>query len=685
MTSERQESWIPFSLRFYLYAGSEAIRIVHTFVYDGDHHASFIRGIGIRFEVPLQGTELYNRHVRIAGVDEGVFAEAVQGVTGLWRDPGVEVRNLQRKGKPTPHVSAWDPEFSRLHKWVPSWSDYSLTQLSPDGFTLKKRAKSGHSWVNIPGGTRAGGLAYIGSAHTGGVAVGLRHFWERYPTSLDIRNATGDAGEITLWLYSPSAEPMDLRPYHDGLGQKTYDDQLDALKITYEDWENGLGSPYGIARTNEVFFFGLTRTPSSSEVSRLADYVRSPPLLVATPEYIYETAALGQYWAPFRRGAPGILKIDSSSLVPSRLEFLFQFYREQIVQRRWYGFWDHGDVMHTYDADRHTWRYDIGGYAWDNSELSPDLWLWLYFLCTGREDVFRIAEALTRHTGEVDAYHIGPYKGLGTRHGVQHWSDSCGDERTGELLEETLEAERAFLVLDPYRKIRTDRGVYHPDPEAISISLGTDWSALASSWFIEWERRGRLSSQAKEKLVQTMKGIASLKNGFVSGFALYDMHTGKISPPSNDPDNAGAVKVSHLSAMFGLAEICAELIQSFADELPQGFEDAWLDYCRYFNAPAEEQLQRYGVSFGKLQLRQGHSRLTAYAAAMLSDSTLARRAWEEFNTGDGYDTSTEWNTQAVPSDDALTKVEEAPWISTNITALYGLAAIQNLALLKRVR
>jgi hypothetical protein len=359
---------------------------------------------------------------------------------------------------------------------------------------------------------------------------------------------------------------MDLRPYHDGLGQKTYDDQLDALKITYEDWEEGLGSPYGIARTNEIFVFGLSRTPSPTEMSQLADYIRTPPVLVAAPEYIYETAALGQYWAPLRRRTPSARKSDSSSVIQDRLEFLFQFYRKQIDQRRWYGFWDHGDVMHTYDADRHTWRYDVGGYAWDNSELSPDLWLWLYFLSTGREDVFRVAEALTRHTGEVDAYHLGPYRGLGTRHGVQHWGDSCkqarvsnalyrrvfyfvsgGDERVGELLQETLEAEKAFLVLDPYRKVRADRGAYCPDPEALSISLGTDWSGLASSWFIEWERNGCQAAAAKQKLLRTMSGIGGLKNGFVTGLALYNMHTGEISPPSADPANQGVVKISHLS------------------------------------------------------------------------------------------------------------------------------------------
>jgi len=51
--------------------------------------------------------------------------------------------------------------------------------------------------------------------------------------------------------------------------------------------------------------------------------------------------------------------------------------------------------MHSYDAARHEWRYDIGGFAWDNTELSTDIWLWYSFLRTGRADIFKMAEAMT--------------------------------------------------------------------------------------------------------------------------------------------------------------------------------------------------------------------------------------------------------------------------------------------------
>ncbi len=344
-------AWLPFILRFYLYADSEAIRVIHTLVYDGEADKDFISGIGIRFQVPLDGEELYNRHVRLAGVDGGFLSEAVQGITGLRRDPGKAVRTAQFEGAELPDVKTWDTRVSTRLQWIPAWNDYSLVQLSPDGFNLKKRTKAGQSWVKIPGGTRAGGLAYLGGATRGGLAVGLRDFWKRYPTGLDIANAASDSGQITLWLYSPSAEPMDLRPYHDGLGEDTYTKQLDALEITYEDYEGGYNTPHGVARTNELFLFGFDKTPQAETLATLTEHLNEPPVLATDPERIKQSNAIGTYWAP-----PGNAT-GTAQTIEKNLEFLFRFYENQVSQRKWYGFWDYGDIMHTYDDDRHTWRY----------------------------------------------------------------------------------------------------------------------------------------------------------------------------------------------------------------------------------------------------------------------------------------------------------------------------------------
>ncbi|THX58112.1 hypothetical protein D6D06_03185 [Aureobasidium pullulans] len=693
LTTSTHKDWLPFVVRFYLYANSESIRIVHSLIYDGVPETDFVRGIGLRFDVPL-ADEFYDRHIRIAGVDGGILNEAVQGITGLRRDPGQAVRTAQYEGKKTPALDTWDTRVSSRLQWIPTWNDYSLAQLSSDGFALKKRTKAGQSWVNIPGSTRAGGLAYLGGATKGGLAFGLRNFWKQYPSQIDISNAATDVGAITLWLYSPAAQPLDTRPFHDGLGEEDYADQLDALEITYEDWEGGYDSPYGVAKTSELFLFGFDSTPESETLANLTEYINSPPVLIADRDHIAQSEALGTYCQRPENSS------SSAQTIEDHLNFLTQFYQGQVSQRKWYGFWDHGDVMHTYDVDRHEWRYDVGGYAWDNSELSPNLFFWNQFLRTGQADLYRFAEAHTRHTGETDVYHLGPWKGLGTRHGVNHWSDSSkqirisqpqyrkvfyyltgGDERVGDLLTEILDAEKAFLVVDPRRKVRAANITYVADPEALLIDVGLDWSGQAAAWLIEYERRGPRWQEAKSKLLETMKGIAHLKNGFVTGEALYNLYNGTIIPPSQDPGNKGVVGVSHLTAVFGLVEVIAELTTDFGDDFPADFEKAWLDYCYYFGASQEEQLARYGKAFGKLNLHQGHSRLTAYAAKHSGNATLAARAWNEFYNTDGFSPDAPWKSERIDGSKVLSPVDEAAWVSTNDVGQYGLAAIENLALI----
>ncbi|KAH6648326.1 hypothetical protein BKA67DRAFT_522123 [Truncatella angustata] len=690
----QHDPWLQFTLRFYLYANSDAIKLVHTIIFDGDQETDFITGLGIRFDVPLSD-EQYNRHVRIAGVEGGFLNEAVQGITGLRRDPGAAVRAAQVAGQELPDESTWDTRVTTRTQWIPTWGDYSLSQLSPDGFTLKKRTKAGYTWVNIPGGNRSEGLAYLGGATGGGLAVGLRDFWKRYPTGLDIRNAANDIGQVTVWLYSPSAGPMDNRAFHDGMGEDTYAKQLDALEITYEDWESGYDTPYGVARTAEIFLFAFDATPSSDTLVDLTAYTNAPPLLVAEPAYLKESEAIGTYW-----DLPDNTT-TAAATIEKHLDFLIQFYRNQVEQRRWYGFWDFGDFMHTYDSSRHQWRYDVGGYAWDNSELSPDLFFWNQFLRTGRPDVFRFAEAQVRHSSEVDIYHIGNFSGLGTRHGVLHWGDSAkqiristtiyrrvfyyisgGDERIGDVIHGVLDAEQAFYLVDARRKVRSANVTYVPDKEALYINIGLDWFGLAGAWLHEWERRGPRWEEARSKLFKGFETIVSLKNGLVTGEAYYNSTDGAFSPPPTDLENEGIVVVSHLDGVFGLQEIFTQIIDHVQDDLPDGILDAYLDYAYYYGAGSVEQTAKYGSSFGSLSLYQGHSRLTAYVAWKTQNETLAARAWKEFDK-DGLISTNPWSTTRVANSSVLAPVDDGgDWISTNSVALYGLAAIENLRYIK---
>jgi hypothetical protein len=673
-----RKEWLPFVVRLYFYAGGDGVRMMHTFIYDGDHTRDFVAGLGIRFTVPLSD-EPYNRHVRLAGAGDGVLAEAVQGITGLRRDPGAAVRAAQIAGQRTPDIATWATTVSGRMQYIPTWGDYTLRQLSSDGYQIRKRTKAGHSWVTVHDGGRASGLGYVGGP-SGGFALGMRDFWQLHPTQLDIRGAAGQEAELTLWLWAPDATPMDLRPYHDGLGQDTFAEQLQGLEVTYEDYEPGYDTPHGVARTSELTFWALPSTPSVERFAQLAAAARTPPLLVAPPAHLHAAGVFGD-WAPVDRGTPAKARIED------RLDFLFEFHRGQVEQHRWYGFWDYGDVMHTYDNDRHMWRYDVGGYAWDNSELSTDIWLWYQYLRSGRAEVFRMAEAMTRHTGEVDVYHLGRFAGLGTRHNVRHWGDSAkqlristaanrrfyyfltADERVGDLMHELIHTDRTFLVVDPIRKIRTEP--YTPDPHALDIGFGTDWGALAAAWLTEWERGG--DPFARQRLESTMRTIGAQTNGFVQGSALYDLDTGEFAVA--DPPR---VSVSHLSAVFGLVEMCSELVDLL--DVPE-FTREWLRYCRFYNATVAEQTAEFGASFGNLNLRQAHARLTAYAAARTGSPELAARAWQEFFAGHaGYGPNVSWQTTRVGPPLVLEPVDETDFVSTNASAQYGLAAIQCLAL-----
>lgn len=671
------KSLLPFVVRLYFYAEAESIRIIHTIIYDGDENKDFIKGLGIRFSVPLKEA-LYDRHIRFVGENSGVFTEAVQGLSGLRRDAGRTALDAQIGGK---SVTQLPDNVLKNIQYIPAFGDYTLFQGSPDAFDIQKRTKAGHSWVQSAFGGRASGTGYFGTPK-GGIAFGIRNFWQSFPAQIDIKNAHTEQGEVTLWFWAPKSPAMDLRFYHDGMGEDTHEKQYSALDITYEDYEPEFGRPFGVARTSELQIWVLSETPSGENLVEIAKQIQEPALLVATPEYLAQVGIFGSAFSvPEKTASP------KKQAIESQLDFYFDYYKKQIDQRRWYGFWNFGDVMHSYDNDRHVWRYDVGGFAWDNSELSTDLWLWYYFLRTGRNDVFRMAEAMTRHTGEVDVHHIGRFSPLGSRHNVQHWGCSAkqlristaanrrfyyyltADERVGDLMREQVNADRTLRTIIPGRKIGQKAPESDPKGELASVSFGTDWGALSAAWLTEWERTE--NPQVKAKLLNSMRTIAEQAHGFLTGGAIMELATGKFQQ-----QDAKKLSVSHLSAVFGLAEICAELIDVV--DMPI-FEKAWLQYCQLYNGTAEEQKAALGESLKKLNLEQGHARLTAFAAKRSKNAELGKRAWKEFYAGEGGIKKPSTQIKKLVGPTVLNPVEEGVAISTNGVAQWGLAAMQCLA------
>jgi hypothetical protein len=203
----------------------------------------------------------------------------------------------------------------------------------------------------------------------------------------------------------------------------------------------------------------------------------------------------------------------------------------------------------------------------------------------------------------------------------------------------------------------------------VSVSFGTDWGAVAAAWLTRWERTE--DPVIKQKLLSSMQTIGAQPQGFFTGSGWLDLSNGKFKLAEDN-----AISVSHLSAVFGLTEVCEELV-SLVD-VPE-FTKAWVQYCRLYNATPEEQEKALGRRPGGLNLQQGHSRLTAYAGSYLKDEGLKKRAWSEFYAGRAGIEMGKGTNRVITGPDVLTPRDEDSSVSTNAVAQWGLAAMQCLA------
>jgi hypothetical protein len=663
--SSGSRSWLPFSLRLYFYGGSESIRAVHTFVFDGDQQRDFIAGLGFRFTVPLVD-EWQNRHVRLSGEAGGLWGEAVRNLPG-WADDfkPKELYARQLAGERCPPLASFDAATREQIESVAAWDDFKLTQLCGTSFTVSKRTNSQSSWVGAGHGNRASGAGYLGGT-SGGMAFGLRDFWQRHPSQLEITGALSEAARVTLWFWSPDASPMDLRHY---------DTKGHSLDMNYEDFEEGHSTPFGIASSHEFHLAALTGTPARAQSVEFAAQVQSPPLLVCRPERYHELRAFGPWSLPDRR-------TPAKAQLEAQLDRTVDFYLSEKDRRGWDGFWNYGDFRHRYDQDRHEWRYDVGGYAWDNNEMAPELWLWYFFLRSGRADVFRMAEALSHHTRDVDMYHLGPFAPFGSRHNVSHWG--CGakeprisaaglkrpyyyltaDERTGDVLREVVDSDQTLLRIDPMRKVLPKSN--YPT----HIRGGPDWFAFASNWLAEWERTG--DARYRDRIVVGLRDIAAMPHGMCSGPTFgYDPATHRLSYIGDD--NYKFLLV----ILFGGPEVVFELLDLI--DVPE-WTRAWTEFCELYGASKDEQKLRAGRAMDT-PFPVWAARLSGFAAAQKRDPALARRAWQEFLHGFHHDDIPRYPLQfrASPGTETLNPGEELPLGETNHAVQWSLNAIELLA------
>ena len=659
---------MPFVIRMYVGLDAGDIRFDHTFVYHGVEERDFLKGMGLRFHAPLSGAA-YNHHVKFM-TDAGVFHEPAILMESRIPRTGSAMKEVQLRGGNL-SFPAGTPEAElaeRVAADLPVWNRYALTQLTADSWALQKRTRPGRCMLNCRYGRRTDGAMAV-SGEDGGVMLASRDFWQRHPAGLEAEGLGSGEAVCTVWFHSPEAQAYDFRHYDD----RAYP------YSNYEGFEWYGASADGIAATSQCSLMLVSGHPCDAELRAFSAAVQKPAVYVASPEEYHAKRALGQWSLPCTEN-------EAERSLESVMAGAITFYQGQIEQRRWYGLFDYGDFMHSYDPFRHTWKYDVGGCAWQNTELAPTYWLWLYFLRTGRADVFSLAEAMSRHASETDIYHTGPMKGIGSRHNVRHWGCSCkeprvsmaghhrpmlyltGDRRIGDVLDEVVCAAESLDNVPFYHSGTAE----YPVP---NVRTGPDWSSLVSNWMTAHERH--LDEGCLNRILRGIEGISKAPMRLGSGPAFdFDPQTGRMTYIGEQKRGI------HLTLCMGAVQVWMETADAYDHTL---FKDMLAELGQAYLMTEEERAAAYGdYAKGKnYSMDYVAGALAAFGAKHTGNAELARRAWHTLLLASPRrytDVPFAGDVYAQTADG--TPLTEHDWVSTNYVSQWCLNVIVCLELIR---
>ena len=298
---------------------------------------------------------------------------------------------------------------------------------------------------------RSGGWLDINTPQ-GGVTLMLREMWQQFPNELA---ADLEGGRMIAYFWPESEPLMDVRRYsnypHRSQGESVAADSNWVQESYYAR------DPFvGVSKTHEILLYFHGPDVSGEKIDSVAADFQRPPLVYAGAEWYLKTGVL----LPQR--LPGS---ESFARIEANMDHFAGFWMRQQKLWGWYGFWHYGDVQHYYKggygsivppdklaellkdspedyeeisvrewrvqdyAPIQEWAFDNGRWGWTNTEGLPGMYMQNQYMRTGDREVFFFAEAMARHVRDVDMRHDGMWLGLGTRHGVQHWSDGNHEER----------------------------------------------------------------------------------------------------------------------------------------------------------------------------------------------------------------------------------------------------------------
>jgi len=222
-----------------------------------------------------------------------------------------------------------------------------------------------------PAGRRACGWVAAG-ADEGGMAVGLREFWQNWPKAIGAESA-------------PLAARLDLDLFPE-LPAGLYDGKPleEESKLYYYLRGGKYTLKIGVAKTHE---FWIKYLPGKPDVKELADFFQAaedPLLATCEPAYACATKAAGEFPPADPKKFAGY---------DEALERSLEGHLKRRDQQREYGLLNYGD-----------W-YGERGVNWGNLEYDLAHGLFLQYLRTGDRRYFLRAEQAARHHIDVDVVH----------------------------------------------------------------------------------------------------------------------------------------------------------------------------------------------------------------------------------------------------------------------------------------
>lgn len=568
--SASKETVMRNTTRVYIYFKSFEMKYVSTNFVDEGTKNTLIYNLGIKTNTNLKSNSQFNKFAKFS-LESGSYIEPCMTLASRKYREDNQYYTKQLMGQKI-DLDTVPSDVIELGMTNAHWNNFCLKHNNPTTYNLSKSVSSDLQKIKIDEGYKSNGAVAISNGIKD-IAIVPINFWQKYPSATEIKNLDSDKQSMIYWFNHES----DMQ----------FDHYSDKHHFNcYEGFEFIKSSAIGTANTSE-FFLNIEDAMTPVNFYNYSQNKQKPHILIADEAVYRESLAAGVY------GKRRQVNTQDSYLEQVADEML-DFYNQEVKQRSWYGYWDFGDVMHTFDNHRGQWWYDFGGYAWQNTELNPNMWLWYSFLRNQDLTSYQLACNMTRHNSDTDVYHFGEYKCLGSRHNVLHYGCSCKeprismahlyriyyylhfDERVGEIMDMVLDVDKTMVETGPYDEF------YDKVPGKIYMRSGPDWATLCSNWLVKYERT--LENKYLDYLQAGIESIKGFENKLLEGpVVLYDVETRRL-----DSTGSGLGNGYHMIISFGAPQVWSDYCMTFCDS---EFASCVAEFAEhYFRTNEQKQL-----------------------------------------------------------------------------------------------